>query len=142
MSRPPTAREIADLAARLRALAEAGAAADPAERAAALADKQALLARITATQPRWDPVEIRMPEQMREAAESGATAPAAGDDSAELAARLAELRERVRTVAETADDPEQARRAQLALWHTDDLAHSRDAPGSDDGADDAGGWSW
>jgi hypothetical protein len=43
---PPTVREIADLTARLRALTAAGPDADPAERAAFLADKAALLARI------------------------------------------------------------------------------------------------
>jgi hypothetical protein len=47
-SRPPapSAREIAELTARLRALTAQGAAADSAERAAYLAEKEALLARI------------------------------------------------------------------------------------------------
>jgi hypothetical protein len=48
---PPTAGEIAALTARLRALSTAGAAADPAETARFLADKDALLARITAADP-------------------------------------------------------------------------------------------
>jgi hypothetical protein len=43
---PPTIREIAALAARLRRLTAAGPDVDPAERAAFLADKAALLARI------------------------------------------------------------------------------------------------
>ncbi|OLS99362.1 hypothetical protein BJF90_39315 [Pseudonocardia sp. CNS-004] len=43
---PPTVREIAAFAARLRAVAAAGPDVDPAERAAFLADKAALLARI------------------------------------------------------------------------------------------------
>ena len=46
----PSIREIAELTARLRRLSAAGRAADPAERAAFLADKDALIARIeTAT---------------------------------------------------------------------------------------------
>ena len=46
----PSIREIAELTARLRRLSTAGRAADPAERAAFLADKDALIARIeTAT---------------------------------------------------------------------------------------------
>ena len=49
----PTTAEIADLTARLRELSSAGAAADAAERARFLADKDALIARITAAaQPR------------------------------------------------------------------------------------------
>jgi hypothetical protein len=44
----PTAREIADLLARLRELSSQASEADPWERAAFLADKDALLARITA----------------------------------------------------------------------------------------------
>ncbi len=46
----PTAAEIAALTARLRELSNAGASADPAERARFLADKDALLDRITANQ--------------------------------------------------------------------------------------------
>jgi len=45
-SGPPTVREIAELTARLRALSTRGRDADPVERAAFLADKQALLDRI------------------------------------------------------------------------------------------------
>ena len=48
--RTPTVAEIADLTARLRALSHAGAAADPVERARFLADKDALIDRITANQ--------------------------------------------------------------------------------------------
>jgi hypothetical protein len=47
---PPTVAEIASLTARLRELTTPGRAADPAERAAFLADKDALLARIADTQ--------------------------------------------------------------------------------------------
>lgn len=45
----PTVREIAELVARLRTLSTPGRAADPAERAVFLADKDALMARITET---------------------------------------------------------------------------------------------
>jgi hypothetical protein len=45
---PPSTAEIAALTARLRALSNAGVAADPAERARFLADKDALIARISA----------------------------------------------------------------------------------------------
>ena len=44
---PPTVREVAELTARLRDLSTRGRDADPAERAAFLAEKQALLDRIT-----------------------------------------------------------------------------------------------
>ncbi len=50
----PSIREIADLTARLRRLSAAGRDADPAERAAFLADKDALIARIEAANPRAD----------------------------------------------------------------------------------------
>lgn len=46
LDQPPTVREIAALTARLRGLTAAGPDVDPAERAAFLADKAALLARI------------------------------------------------------------------------------------------------
>jgi hypothetical protein len=48
----PSIREIAELTRRLRALSSAGGDADPAERAAFLADKDALIARIEAS-TRW-----------------------------------------------------------------------------------------
>ena len=47
---PPSVAEIAALTSRLRALSNAGAAADPAERARFLADKDALIERITGGQ--------------------------------------------------------------------------------------------
>jgi hypothetical protein len=54
----PSIREIAELTARLRRLSAAGRAADPAERAAFLADKDALTARIqTATRTAAVPVQ-------------------------------------------------------------------------------------
>jgi predicted RNA-binding Zn ribbon-like protein len=43
----PSIREIADLTARLQRLSAAGRDADPADRVAFLADKDALIARIT-----------------------------------------------------------------------------------------------
>lgn len=51
----PSISEIAALTARLRALSEAGAAAEPAQRAVFLADKDRLLDRITAAADRADP---------------------------------------------------------------------------------------
>lgn len=57
---PPTVREIAELTARLREITASGRHVDPAqdaaERAAFLADKDALLARIAATDPTTDDV--------------------------------------------------------------------------------------
>jgi hypothetical protein len=50
----PSIREIAELTARLRRLSTAGRDADPAERAAFLADKDALIARIEAATRRAD----------------------------------------------------------------------------------------
>ena len=50
----PSIREIAELTARLRRLSTAGRDADPAERAAFLADKDALIARIEAASRRAD----------------------------------------------------------------------------------------
>ena len=50
----PSVREIAELTARLRRLSAAGRYADPAERAAVLADKDALIARIEVANRRAD----------------------------------------------------------------------------------------
>lgn len=47
---PPSIREITELIARLRRLSAAGRGADPADRAAFLADKDALIERITGNQ--------------------------------------------------------------------------------------------
>ena len=47
---PPSIAEIAELTARLRRLSAAGRDADPGERAAFLADKDALIERITTDQ--------------------------------------------------------------------------------------------
>lgn len=55
MTTPPTVREIAELTARLRALSARGREADPAERAAFLADKRALLDRIPSRPARHEP---------------------------------------------------------------------------------------
>jgi hypothetical protein len=51
----PSTAEIAALTARLRALSDAGAAADPAQRARFLADKDRLLDRISAASSRAEP---------------------------------------------------------------------------------------
>ncbi len=128
MSRP-TPREIADLTARLRRLSTQGRSVDPAERAAFLDDKRALLDRLAA-------------------AESGS---AAGEDAGhrEAVDRLVALGyDRARAeamVAEFVDDqrdtnpptqggpvehdPESTRREQLVRWHADDqtAAGSTDA---------------
>ncbi len=56
---PPTLAEIAALTARLHVLSTTGAAADPAERAAFVADKDALIARITATEQADDSTQAR-----------------------------------------------------------------------------------
>jgi hypothetical protein len=50
----PSIREIAELTARLRRLSAVGSDADPAERAAFLTDKDALIARIEAASHRTD----------------------------------------------------------------------------------------
>lgn len=92
--------EIAELTARLRRLSDAGARADPDERAAFLADKQALLDRIAAEQA--DDNEARRAELLR------------ADDPTEITARLTDLR------AQVGDEVEQQRLDQLAQWHTDD----------------------
>lgn len=109
----PTVREIAELTARLRELSTQGRSADPGERAAFLADKHALLGRITDSQHdggdrgecsrggRPEQIgDVQMPEWMREQAArteaaiaSGTALPLRGDDPAELAARIEALRE-------------------------------------------------
>lgn len=111
----PTVREIAEFTARLRDLSARGRSADPRERAAFLADKHALLARITDSQHddrqrgdhggdgRPEPVgDVQMPEWMREQAArseaaiaAGTALPVRGDDRAELAVRIEALREQV-----------------------------------------------
>lgn len=116
----PSIQEIADLVARLRALSAAGASGDAAERAAFLADKDALLARIAAADKRRG-----LPASARDA----------DDDD---------------VVDASGDPLEQARRAvdalpgpgldiegheQLARSHTADQAASHD------GDPDAAGWS-
>ena len=55
---PPSFREVADLVARLRRLTAAGRDADPAEQAAFLADKDALIARITIADRGTDTDEV------------------------------------------------------------------------------------
>ncbi len=50
----PSIREITELTVRLRRLSNAGRDADPLEREAFLADKDALIARIEAANPRAD----------------------------------------------------------------------------------------
>lgn len=151
-SRPatPTAREIAALTARLRDLSARGRDVDPSEQAQFLADKDALIARITDTHIRPDggpaaEQEPVMPGSMREQARATEAAIAAGtlpdvypDDTAVLAARVAELRapQAARSNPSSGcarmSEPEQDRREQLARWHVEDQADTHG-----DGQDDA-----
>jgi hypothetical protein len=98
-------REIAELTARLRDISARGRDVDPAKRAAFLADKDALIARITDADTdredaaddtaAWPPMPEWMIEQARQTeAEiaAGTYVPGPVDDPARLAARLAELR--------------------------------------------------
>ena len=62
---PVRAREIAELLAWTRRLSAAGPAADPAERAAYLAAKTDLLARITAPHDPADPADPADPEEQQ-----------------------------------------------------------------------------
>lgn len=97
----PTVREIAALTARLRELSARGAGADPAERAAFLADKDALLARITAGLPDTPaPAGIDRAAALRRHPEA-----ARPDDPAEITARVAELREPVHDANARTDEP-------------------------------------
>lgn len=151
MTGPPSIREIAELIARLRPLSAAGTHADGAQRAVFRADTDALIARIPTDAPHPtteargvpdEPVSVTMPPQWLDGAERRRTEPVGPDNPEELAARLEELRGRVSDTAAAALalDPEQERRAQLALWHTDDhLADGHAAVRTDDG--DTAGWS-
>ena len=75
---PPSIAEIAALTARLRALSNAGAAADPAERARFLADKDRLIDRISAASSRAEP---RPPLRGRDNQQAAAAADTALDDA-------------------------------------------------------------
>ena len=75
---PPSIAEIAALTARLRALSNAGAAADPAERARFLADKDRLMDRISAASSRAEP---RPPLRGRDNQQAAAAADTALDDA-------------------------------------------------------------
>jgi hypothetical protein len=90
---PPSVREIASLTARLRALSTPGLAADPDERAVFLADKDALLARIT------DTTNCAAPPGAGDATHQGATVtgPAGGVASPGRPAGLRVRRELGRT---------------------------------------------
>lgn len=75
----PSVREIADLTARLRRLSAAGRAADPAERAAFLADKDDLLDRIASTERGTHGVPVDEQERRAQLAAWHADDQAAGD---------------------------------------------------------------
>jgi len=89
-------REIAELTARLRALSAPGAGADTAERAAFLADKDALIERVMAEIPAQDPSDRR--ETL-----VGLAEPSRPDDPAEIAARVADLTARTPQAGATVD---------------------------------------
>jgi hypothetical protein len=80
----PSIREIADLTRRLRALSNAGHDADPAERAAFLADKDALITRIEAAtgRARTEEHEVR-PDVGLDREPLGAEHSATSDDDGE-----------------------------------------------------------
>lgn len=109
----PTMREITDLLTRLRAVSGRGAGADPTERAAFLADKHALIARIEAAQAdtgretsAGPPDRLRMPQQQRADAVARLAQPLPPDDPAEIAARITELRTRIAAPAAADAGPE------------------------------------
>jgi hypothetical protein len=81
----PSVAEIAALTARLRALSNAGAAADPTERARFLADKDRLLDRISAASSRAEP---RPPLRGRDNQRAAAAADTALDDAVRARADL------------------------------------------------------
>lgn len=122
----PTAREIADLTARLRQLSTPGRHADPDELAAFLDDKHALLDRIAAA-GRGSAAGGDVGH--REAVDRLV---ALGYDRARAEAMVSEfVDDRHDAPAPAPDDragclvehePESIRREQLALWHTDDRA--------------------
>ncbi|MHA6781129.1 hypothetical protein ACVGOW_09050 [Pseudonocardia saturnea] len=120
----PTAREIADLTARLRQLSTPGRHADPDELAAFLDDKHALLDRI-ATAERGSAAGKDVSN--REAVDRLV---ALGYDRARAEAMVSELVDDRRDAPAQGDRagclveyaPESTRREQLALWHTDDQA--------------------
>jgi len=131
---PPTVREIAALTARLRDLSARGAGVDPAERAAFLADKHALIDRITTGLPdmpasagndRHAPVRQdadahgeydHAPHDLEQPARAdrAPTTAVAVEQAHRAAACLPEPR--------SAATSEQERRDQLAAWHADDQA--------------------
>ncbi|GAA3224592.1 hypothetical protein GCM10017691_12710 [Pseudonocardia petroleophila] len=125
MSRP-TAREIADLTARLRQLSTPGRHADPDELAAFLDDKHALLDRIAAAERGSAAGE----DVGHRAAVDRFVA--LGSDRARAEAMVSEFtndRHDVHAPAQgdragclVEHEPESTRREQLALWHTDDQA--------------------
>ncbi len=100
----PSTREIAELTGRLRRLSVAGSDADAAERAAFLADKDALLARIpdSGVEPGrvlHPHVLPPIPTEILDGIEQRRTGPAERDDPAEFEARLADLRARATEAA-------------------------------------------
>lgn len=134
---PPSAREIADLTARLRALS--GRRADEAERAAFLADKGALLDRMLGDE--GSAVAVQPPMTAEAAARALAGPDRTLDDSRALVRQYLDevsqqigvpvhrwgLDEQDLHAIDSGDlaDPERVRREQLSTWHADD--HGLDA---------------
>lgn len=125
MSRP-TAREIADLTARLRQMSTPGRHVDPGDRAAFLDDKHALLDRIAAAERG---AAAGQDVSHREAVDRLV---ALGYDRARAEAMVSEFVDDQHDVHAPAQgdragclvgyEPELARREQLCRWHADDQA--------------------
>lgn len=104
---PPTVREVADLAARLRSLR--GRDVDPAERAAFLADKEALIARITGSPPARQGVTLDEATVAADGPDVDEEYVAMSRGEVPLAERVAALHGRVVTGDMLADLPEPCR---------------------------------
>lgn len=110
---PPTVAEIAALTARLRDLSARGWDVDPAERTAFLADRDALMARISNGPDETGP--------------AGKCPDATGDVIEHAHLLTGEARQpRCRQI-----DPDADRRAQLAAWHADDRTGTDSMTGRD-----------
>lgn len=158
---PPSVREIASLTARLRELSARRRDVDEADRAAFLADKDALLARIprTATDGADAAGDGRAPH-IHAAIVDRSERPATVDDVVDLdrpwtaQGTTRDIAHAVAidrgpavstpwvTVAEA--DQQEQRRDQLARWHTDDQTDLQDDSDSDAASPgaDAGGQVW
>ena len=151
---PPSVREIAALTARLRELSARGRDVDEADRAAFLADKDALLARIPHAAPYGRTPHIHA------AIVDRPEPPATVDDVVDLDRPWTAQRTTRDTAHAVATDQDRAvsmpwvmvaeanhreqRRDQLARWHTDDQTDHQDDTDSDSASPgtDADGQAW